>query len=363
MYAAFTAAAQLPSDAGKVAVLLADPPIYLPWLIFAACVFVLAWSLWPRDKEPEQDSGATANQATTLGTGSHALAGTFNAPIHINPLPAAVQERKYPGRIALPKMDIAADEARRLRERQAEAKRCPEMPIAAAVEHVASVVGDIDCENCYPEARRQIRQAALEERIHVWGKHEIVPDHMQAPLRSRTIWKPIEPAYWENYELAAYSTDPSTDDQPHTQMEEFISGGTFNRYWSLRVRKRQIEQRWHKPWQVPAPKSAIDLSPWDAVNEFSLWQAAHLWVGGEPPEVIGALSPKYGAQLHRLKVAVDEERLAPIGKPGPKAGALEAVTWAISNTPATPETRVSRTSLLDYAESVKERPRFLYGEA
>lgn len=190
-----------------------------------------------------KDEG-TAITASTTEAGSHALAGTFNAPIHINPAPA-VQERKYPGRIQRPHRDIAADEARRLRQREAEAKRCPEMPIAEAIEYVAGVIFDMAVEDCYPGARREIRQAALEARIDVWGKHEIPPQTHDAKLRARQVWRRIEPSYWENYELVAYATDNSTDDQPHTQMEEFISGGSFNRYWSLRVRKLQLRLRWH----------------------------------------------------------------------------------------------------------------------
>lgn len=30
-----------------------------------------------------------------------------------------------------------------------------------------------------------------------------------------------------------------------------------------------------------------DLKAWDRVEEFSLWQTAHLWVGDEPPEAVG----------------------------------------------------------------------------
>src|SRR3546814_8243179 len=54
-YSNATAIADLPEQASGFQKMMADPPIYLPWLILGVCVIVLAWSLWPSsDDEPEQ---------------------------------------------------------------------------------------------------------------------------------------------------------------------------------------------------------------------------------------------------------------------------------------------------------------------
>lgn len=256
---------------GSVASLLAGVGVPIafpdaqPWigqalLLGAGLLLALVVGLWWPRKNNDEGSGTTQ---TTHGAHSPIFRDVHGS-VTINPTPAATQPAKSPHGSGWNERSLAGLErvmrggferrsrAQALVERTAreERQRCPEMPIWQAVQHVASVIGDSDKENCYPEARSQIRQAALEQRIDVWGKHEIVPDHMAAPLRSRKVWKAIEPSYWEDYEIAAYAADPSTDDQPHTQMEEFFSGGSFNRYWSLRVRKHQVEGRWRRPMET-----------------------------------------------------------------------------------------------------------------
>lgn len=92
-YAVFNTAADLPKDATALARMLADPPIYLPWLILLGALAVFAWSMWPRKNEAPADTSSGISQ---LSSGSHAanLAGNFHGPVHINPPPAPVQERK-----------------------------------------------------------------------------------------------------------------------------------------------------------------------------------------------------------------------------------------------------------------------------
>lgn len=73
-YAHITTAASLPQDAHKLEVVMADPPVYLPWVIFAISVLVLGWSLWPsddkEDTEGEVDGGQQFNQ-THSGSGDN----------------------------------------------------------------------------------------------------------------------------------------------------------------------------------------------------------------------------------------------------------------------------------------------------
>lgn len=52
VYSALTTASQLPTDAGWFARMIADPPIYAPWLLFAICILVVAMVLWKASDEP-----------------------------------------------------------------------------------------------------------------------------------------------------------------------------------------------------------------------------------------------------------------------------------------------------------------------
>lgn len=65
-YASWTTASQLPSDAGWMARMLADPPIYLPWLMLAGFLLLLAWSLWPRKQE--ETGGADSEVSASYGS-------------------------------------------------------------------------------------------------------------------------------------------------------------------------------------------------------------------------------------------------------------------------------------------------------
>lgn len=86
LYSTFTTARDLPDDAGWIAIMLADPPVYAPWLLFALSVGFLAWVFWKRDDEPPRNEEASrvASFATTSGAHSSAVAGPFNGPVTIN---------------------------------------------------------------------------------------------------------------------------------------------------------------------------------------------------------------------------------------------------------------------------------------
>lgn len=55
LYSNLTTAAQLPSDAGALAKMLADPPVYLPWMILVGFVLLLGWSFWPKKKHASDE--------------------------------------------------------------------------------------------------------------------------------------------------------------------------------------------------------------------------------------------------------------------------------------------------------------------
>ena len=68
LYAAFTTAASLPTDAAGLAKMMADPPAYFPYLLLAVGVFVFAWSFWPaKQDEPPPETGRPENVAERGG--------------------------------------------------------------------------------------------------------------------------------------------------------------------------------------------------------------------------------------------------------------------------------------------------------
>jgi hypothetical protein len=125
------------------------------------------------------------------------------------------------------------------------AKRCPEMPIWKAVELVRQSIGDDDEHNCYPEARRQIRQAALEDRLEIWGRKEIPPNTLTAPLGASGAWSKIEPSYWTEYELNSLAASEHFEGREHT-WNEAIKNTIGQRYWELRVREAHVSRLWHQ---------------------------------------------------------------------------------------------------------------------
>jgi len=96
-YANLATAAQLPQDAGALARMLADPPIYLPYLVLAASTLVLAWSLWPHPDSDRDKNTARANSHRTQGPNSPNLGGsTFQGPVTFYPPPAEREPEKAP---------------------------------------------------------------------------------------------------------------------------------------------------------------------------------------------------------------------------------------------------------------------------
>lgn len=57
--------------------MMADPPVYAPWLLFAVCMLFLAWVFWKRD-EPDDPQAPALNQ-TTIGNGNQTIGAIGNA--------------------------------------------------------------------------------------------------------------------------------------------------------------------------------------------------------------------------------------------------------------------------------------------
>lgn len=149
-------------------------------------------------------------------------------------------------------------------------KRCPEMPMWKAVEYVRGVIGDDNLHGCYSEARRQIRQAALENRLEIWGRKEIPPVTMSTPLGASGAWSKIEPDYWNQYELSSLAVGEHFEQRDHTWNEAF-KNEVGQRYWELRVRKAQVERLWRKDnpeARVPPEGRSLIASGRDLVQRY-----------------------------------------------------------------------------------------------
>jgi hypothetical protein len=167
IYSFATTAADLPKDASKLSVFLADPPTWLPWAIFAACIVVLVWSLWPHDDPAEPP--ATQTVQTTHGPNSPNLAGTFNAPItqHFHPSPAPVQERKQ-------HKDVRSWDNRSLEGLERVMRSGPDAPtpncnLNFVVGWVADSLSVTSAANT-GQVEQEIKDAAGFGKIHVWGR-------------------------------------------------------------------------------------------------------------------------------------------------------------------------------------------------
>lgn len=98
LYSTFTTAKDLPEDVGGLAKMIADPPVYAPWLLFAVGVLFLTFVCWRRDIDEEEPSPSLLQQ---LGQGhvsqninaSHSTINIGNGP-SLEELPGEVSARE-----------------------------------------------------------------------------------------------------------------------------------------------------------------------------------------------------------------------------------------------------------------------------
>lgn len=61
LYSNVTTIKDLPEDAGWIAKMIADPPVYAPWLLFIASVIFLAWVFWDRVSDENDPPNQSSN--------------------------------------------------------------------------------------------------------------------------------------------------------------------------------------------------------------------------------------------------------------------------------------------------------------
>jgi hypothetical protein len=206
--------------------MIADIPVYLPWLALVALLLLLRWSFWPN-----KQVGLPITEQQEI-----APSRRFGAPISSAELyaPSGVRPDALDAiRQVMPTVGNASDPL----------ELPPQMPIWKAVKRVAKVLGDTDRQGGYPATLDAIRQAALDGRIEIWGKRELPPP--MEPGLSSDEWTPINPMFWRTHQINSLASDKMSEGCLHTCSNPLIYGEQ-NGCWSLRVRLPELEKIWAK---------------------------------------------------------------------------------------------------------------------
>lgn len=118
--------------------------------------------------------------------------------------------------------------------------------------------------------------------------------------------------------------------------------------------------------QSAAFQGKFDVSSWDNVNVLQIFEAACLWVERSPPQAASDRLPQEALPWLRILKQAIEDRDLPLwnDEDGAKRDRMFVFQLAIGPriAPAhVPETvEVDRDGLIEYAESIDEKPKFLY---
>lgn len=138
----------------------------------------------------------------------------------------------------------------------------PETPIWVALEKIAGRIGDGNSEEGFPKARQQLRQAALNGRVTLWGREQINPQSIQ-DNRHRDVSAPIPKVYWNDYRINREAAAEANENEAHTEYEDLPSS-LKGRYWRIRAYLKEINDRWQQPEEpilYPAPPPPEERQP------------------------------------------------------------------------------------------------------
>lgn len=126
-------------------------------------------------------------------------------------------------------------------------------PCHLAIQYIGERIGDKDSKNCFPDARRGLRQAAYNKRVAVRGKKQLSDRRMIREGEYSDIHTDIDSDYWINSEINALATsaDSRTQTMYHTDPQTASAWGPKglderNRYAELLVNWPQILREWPK---------------------------------------------------------------------------------------------------------------------
>lgn len=244
-YANFTTASQLPADASWIAKMIADPPVYLPWLAFAGFVVLLGWAIWPRD---ELRSESEATNITTSGQNSPAF-GTVHGSVTINN--GLASDPTMPQRLSAPYDMKALNDG--LERAFTELSQKPSRPkyktwdyiepkrdvgLAEALAYAefrewgrSFIDAASAAQNEANENLVRFRQLAFDGEISVWGK-----------ASEGGVYEPIPSSHWQEYDVEWFDLLRGT---PRTENR---FGQRYSAFFDLMVSKTDFEREWpHEP--------------------------------------------------------------------------------------------------------------------
>lgn len=131
-----------------------------------------------------------------------------------------------------------ADEDNRTEQNNAPTKHND--PIHEAIMYVARRIGENDADNCFPYARKAIRQAALDNEIAIRGRKEL--EGKLGYCEDVHSW--IERPYWSDHVLNEVASHPLSEAYDHTQASDLKTELHRNRYWTVRVNMDEIKKKW-----------------------------------------------------------------------------------------------------------------------
>jgi hypothetical protein len=243
VYSAITTAKDIPQDAGWLAKMLADPPVYLPWLMAAIGIVILIWAfVWP-SKPSEPESPDITQSPISHGPNSPAI-GTNYGPIHIAPPPpAATQPQKSPYRYNLAALGKGLERVNAQLERQSNPMGLARYVIGPPKRDVSLAEALAYAEfkewgrsffdaassanNGADEQLKKFHQLAYDGQLSVWGQREY-----------SDLYQPIDPDHWSTHRIEWFEllrgkpkTEPMAKQQRDPYFNIMVSRAEFEREW------------------------------------------------------------------------------------------------------------------------------------
>jgi hypothetical protein len=222
------------------------------------CVFI-RWVLWLFLPKSEVGVGFDNRGGNYVGRDNSAPQTIFHGPVTINHPPPPHPARPAPPRpkpIRKPRVAVRDYTKPNLARRTlhgpeaAPQQSSPDTlvadaPIWKAIEYVGSKIGD--AEQFYTQTRNEIRQAALDGKITIRGRHQIDTGEQKTVFSK--VHSDIPPDYWKNSEINVLATHEQHETWDHIDPETARAWGpdgvlAKKRYAELRVNMNQIKSEW-----------------------------------------------------------------------------------------------------------------------
>jgi hypothetical protein len=124
-------------------------------------------------------------------------------------------------------------------------------PTFIAIRYLSEKLGDKDERNCFPLARRELRQAAYNKRVQLRGRKQLADKGVFKEGDYSDIHTDINSDYWINSEINALATSSQAQTHYHTDPQTAFAWGPKglgerNRYAELLVSWPDVLREWPK---------------------------------------------------------------------------------------------------------------------